>query len=96
MPHFSLLILKTENEPKMNMFDFGAFRKKMHMLSHDKILLHILFGAFQVTPRTFTWALKRLFMLVSSVLSKINHMNKNAFYEKQTVFFLYFKMNLIS
>ena len=26
--NFSHLILKTENEPKMNIFDFGAFRKK--------------------------------------------------------------------
>ena len=52
MPHFSLLILKTENEPKMNIFDFGAFRKKMHIPSHDKFLFHILFGAFHVTPRS--------------------------------------------
>ena len=50
--NFSYLILKTENEPKMNIFDFGAFRKKMHMPSHDKFLFHMLFGAFHITPRT--------------------------------------------
>ena len=41
---------KTENEPKMKVFDFGAFRKIEKMLSHDKILFHILFGAFHDTP----------------------------------------------
>ena len=51
MPHFSLLILKTENGPKMSIFDFGAFRKKMHMQSRATYIFHILFGAFQVTPR---------------------------------------------
>ena len=33
------------------MFDFGAFQKEMYMPSRAKYLLHILFGAFQVTPR---------------------------------------------
>ena len=43
---------KTEKEPKMKFFDFWAFRKKWQKLSHDKIIFHMLFGAFQNTPRT--------------------------------------------
>ena len=42
--------LKTRKEPKMNMFDFGAFQEKLHMLSREKYLLHMLFGAFHDTP----------------------------------------------
>ena len=42
--------LKTRKEPKMNMFDFGAFQEKLHMLSREKYLLQKLFGAFQDTP----------------------------------------------
>ena len=41
---------KTEKEPKMKLFDFGAFQKILKILSHDKILLHMLFGAFHDTP----------------------------------------------
>ena len=40
----------TEKEPKMKIFDFGAFQKIRKMLSHDKILFHMLFGAFHDTP----------------------------------------------
>ena len=43
---------KTGNGSKMNIFDFGAFRKEMHIPSHDKFLFHMLFGAFHVTPRS--------------------------------------------
>ena len=32
--------------------DFGAFQEKMHMLSREKYLLQMLFGAFQDTSRT--------------------------------------------
>ena len=46
-----LIDLKTRKEPKMNMFDFGAFKEKLHMLSHAKYLLQRLFGAFHDTPR---------------------------------------------
>ena len=42
---------KTEKEPKMKFFDFWAFRKKWQKLSHDKIIFHMLFGAFHITPR---------------------------------------------
>ena len=42
--------LKTRKEPKINMFDFGAFQEKLHMLSREKYLLHMLFGAFHDTP----------------------------------------------
>ena len=33
----------------MKFVDFGAFQKITKMLSHDKILLHKLFGAFHDT-----------------------------------------------
>ena len=36
----------------MKLFDFGAFQNFKQILSHDKIIFHMLFGAFQVTPRT--------------------------------------------
>ena len=42
---------QARKEPKMNMFDFGAFQEKLHMLSREKYLLQKLFGAFQDTPR---------------------------------------------
>ena len=35
----------------MRFFDFGAFQKIMQMLSHDKIIFHMIFGAFHITPR---------------------------------------------
>ena len=34
----------------MNIFYFGAFQKIIKILSHDKILFHMLFGAFHDTP----------------------------------------------
>ena len=36
----------------MKFFDFWAFQKIEKMLSHDKILFHMLFGAFHDTPCT--------------------------------------------
>ena len=33
----------------MKFFDFGAFQKIEKLLSHDKILLHMFFGAFHDT-----------------------------------------------
>ena len=42
---------KTRNEPKMELFEFGVF-KKMHMASREKYIFHMLFGAFHDTPRT--------------------------------------------
>ena len=47
-----MINFETENEPKMKFFDFGAFQKIEKMLSHDKILFHMLFGAFRDTPCT--------------------------------------------
>ena len=35
----------------MKLFDFWAFQNFMEMLSHDKIIFHMLFGAFQITSR---------------------------------------------
>ena len=60
MPHFSYLILKnfsmwsnfkTDKEPKMKLFDFWAFQNFTQILSHDKIIFHMLFGEFQITSR---------------------------------------------
>ena len=36
----------------MKLFDFGAFQNFKQILSHDKIIFHMLFVAFQVTPRS--------------------------------------------
>ena len=35
----------------MKFFDFGAFQKIMKMLSREKIIFHMLFGASHDTPR---------------------------------------------
>ena len=43
----------TEKEPKIKLFDFGAFQIIMQMLSHYKIIFHVLFGAFHITSRIF-------------------------------------------
>ena len=40
-----------ENQPKIKLFDFGAFQIKMHMASREKYIFHMLFGAFYITPR---------------------------------------------
>ena len=42
---------KTRNEPKMKLFEFGAFQKIRHMASREKHIFHKLFGAFHDTPR---------------------------------------------
>ena len=34
----------------MKTIDFGAFRRKMRMPSHGKILFRMLFGAFHGSP----------------------------------------------
>ena len=46
-----VIYFKTEKEPKMKFFDFGAFQKIMKMLSREKIIFHMLFGASHDTPR---------------------------------------------
>ena len=33
----------------MKFFDFGAFQIIMQMLSHDKIIFHMVFGAFHIS-----------------------------------------------
>ena len=43
-----LSCFKTEKEPKMKFFDFGAFQINGQMPSHDKIIFHMLFGAFEM------------------------------------------------
>ena len=42
--------LKTRNEPKMKVFDFGAFQNKMHMASREKTSFTYFLGHFMV-PR---------------------------------------------
>ena len=37
--------------PEMKSIGFGAFRRRMQLPSHDKILLHMLFGTFHGTSR---------------------------------------------
>ena len=45
---------KTSFEPKLKVFEFGAFQNKMHMASREKYIFHTLFGAFHDIPRIFT------------------------------------------
>ena len=52
----------------MNFIDFGAFQIFKQMLSHDKIIFHMLFGAFQVTPRIANY---RLYNIV--YIELLNH-----------------------
>ena len=47
----------------MKFFDFGAFQKIVKMLSHDKILFHMLFGAFHDTS-----CMNKVMMLLDEVL----------------------------
>ena len=35
----------------MELFDFGAFQNFMQMLSHDRIIFHMIFWAIRVTSR---------------------------------------------
>ena len=47
---------KTQKEPKMKFIDFWAFQNFVQLLSHDKIIFHMLFGAFHIAPRNhFLW-----------------------------------------
>ena len=46
-----MIRFRAEKREKLKLFDFGPFQKKMHMPSRGKYILHILFGAFHVTPR---------------------------------------------
>ena len=46
-----MINFKTENEPKIKLFDFGAFQKQMHMQSREKYIFHMLLGAFHNTSR---------------------------------------------
>ena len=55
-------ILKQKKKPKF----YGAFQNFMQMLSHDKIIFHMLFGAFHVTPRNITYILMALKALIMS------------------------------
>ena len=54
----------------MELFDFCAFQNFLQMLSHDKIIFHMLFRAFHVTPRRTNWEviLEALLVEVRKVL----------------------------
>ena len=69
-----MINFKTQKEPKMKLFDFGAFQKNMQMLSHDKIIFHMLFEAFHDTPRNPTIFLipkyLKMFNLTAHLFSK--------------------------
>ena len=68
MGHFKnehVINFKIEKEPKMELFDFWAFQNFMQMLSHDKIIFHMLFGAFHITPRIYF-----LIQIVSHILKR--------------------------
>ena len=55
MGHFEkrhVTSFKTRNEPKMKVFDFGAFQNKMQIAPREKYIFCMLFGAFHGTPRT--------------------------------------------
>ena len=45
-----MITFKTEKEPKIKFFDFGAFQKIMKMVSREKIIFHMLFGASHGIP----------------------------------------------
>ena len=53
MPHFFMFeFFEMGHEMgQIKFFDFGAFQKIMKMLSREKILFHMLFGASHDTPR---------------------------------------------
>ena len=53
MGHFMVF----EHKPRMNVFDFGAYQRKMQMPSHDKCLIRMLFGAFSwyLLRAPFNW-----------------------------------------
>ena len=44
-----LINFQAENQPKIKLFDFGAFQINMHMASREKYIFHMLFGAFHIT-----------------------------------------------
>ena len=57
MEHFEnkhVINFKIEKEPKMKYYDFEAFPKIVEMLSRDKIIFHVLFGAFYGTSCSST------------------------------------------
>ena len=65
-----------KNEPKLKVFDFGAFQNKMHMASREKYIFHILFGAFHGTPRIYKVCSIAGFTIYFIRLVKSNNTNK--------------------
>ena len=64
-----------EKEPKMKFIDFWTFHNFMQMLSHAKIIFHMLFGAFHVTPCTnfFISASFLVYLMVHMVFHMVIH-----------------------
>ena len=48
MPHFQN---QTAKGPKIQLFVFEALQIKIQISPHDKIIFHVLFGAFHITFR---------------------------------------------
>ena len=46
-----MINLITVKEPKIKFFDFRAFQINGQMPSHDKIIFHMVFGAYYITTR---------------------------------------------
>ena len=66
-----MITLKTEKEPKMKFFDFGAFQKIRKILSREKYIFHMRFGASHGTPRIILGIMMRLFNQDISVIHDI-------------------------
>ena len=47
-----MIDFRSEKEPDMKFFDFGSFQILRQILSHDKIIFDIVFGAFHITSRS--------------------------------------------
>jgi len=55
----------TEKKPNIKFFDFEAFQKILEMLSREKIIFHMLFGAFNDNPHYFPFLTAAFFFVFS-------------------------------
>ena len=79
MGHFEkkrVINFKTENEPKMKLYDFWAFQKQMHMPSREKYIFHMRFGTFHNTSRIYRS--KVTAMVVTTNTLRLQH-GRNSF-----------------
>ena len=77
-------ILKMKRNRKWNSPISGHFKKNMQMLSHDKIIFHMLFGAFHVTPRMWNGSVNFNFPNCDASRDKLFHL----FHHKKIVRYL--------